>query len=179
MSYIQLEGIQNMSIENHNIIADDYFILPYPMAYSDLLEDNWADGVLYDYSWISSSFLKELSTKQIAKVPKLDRVLNYVLDFSNNLKDVAANEATLHKIDKKWRAFSDNFESIYEPHEQRLCTRIVRLNHINDLNAPDIIQKAEERLCVKQAALMLAIIKTCIPDFDTDICINSDLCNSK
>lgn len=178
MSYIQLEGIQNMSIENHNIIADDYFILPYPMVCSDLLEDNWIDGVLYDYPWNADS-LKELSTKQIVKVPKLDRILNYVFDFSNRLKDVAVNEATIRKIDKRCADFSDNFGSIYELHEQRLCARIIRLNHINDLKAPGVIQKAEERLCAKETLLMLAIIKTYIPDFDTDMCINPDLCNSK
>lgn len=167
-----VENIKNMTIEKHNIFLDDYIMLPYPITFSKIMSDDYCFDEIMENNpnLFSLDDITELSEKEIIKVPKSSLVLDYVNTIGNKLKCEAIEKKTIDSIDKRISNFCEDFYYIYTPHEQRLCGRVIRLNHINDMKAPNIIKEAEDRLCVKEAIIMLAFVKNCVPDFDINEC---------
>ena len=166
---------KNVTVEGHDVYVNDYIVFPYALGCSEIMNDNsWVEEAKQYCSGIDTELLLELSKKKIKKVPKHGVINDVMTSLSEGLQAKASDEKTAFIIDQKSHQFLSDFTDLYCPHVERLTSRVIRLNNLIDMEAPATILTSEEKLCVKEAIVMLAIVKiSCENNVNLDDCFEN------
>lgn len=174
----------NLTAEGHVIFKDNYIILPYGLNLSKIFADPnsdndedmnvWIEKTMNEFNFLDRKFLEETAQKDIFKIPKYEIIMNSVFEFSEKTKAQVTDAQVLHSIENTVTKFIEEFGPLYSLHTKRLSSRLICLNRLNDLYAPDYIRLGEEALCAKEAVIMLSLINVCAPDINIEECFTEE-----
>ncbi|MGN0291986.1 MAG: hypothetical protein ACI4C5_08640 [Lachnospiraceae bacterium] len=175
---------KNLTAEGHVIFKDNYIILPYGLNLSKIFADPnlddddgadvWIEKITNELNFLDKEILEEFMQKDIFKIPKYEIIMDSVFEFSEKTRMQVTDVHVLHSIENTVTKFIEEFGPLYSSHTKRLTSRLICLNRLNDLYAPDFIRLGEEALCAKEAVIMLSLIKVCAPDINIEDCLKEE-----
>lgn len=172
--------VQDLTINGHEVFIDNYIVFPYPIKLKDIDPSGAIlTTLLNKYSELPKELVEELADTPILKVPKIQVVNDFLEDLGDTLKAQITESQIINLIDKRKDSFLSNLFLVISPNMNRLFSRVIRLNKLIDLGAPDQVRIAEEKLCIKEAIFILAVIKTGCMDLDINECFKKEYEHNK
>lgn len=162
---------KKLVLDGQEILLNNYLLFFYPLQLSRIDGQHQVlDQLEKNNPQICRKVLEELSDQTIVKIPNPTIICNYINDFSEEIQRQTWNPKTIQAIDERKEKFLKKFLPVYSIHMERLYLRVECWNRILRLSAPDYVRTAQERLCAKEAVLLLAMIKSSIPKMEIQEC---------